>query len=318
MDTTTHTTVGIGLAGLAYLDPVIPHYELTSAILLCTMLGSNAPDLDYIYRYKDTETYLKQHRGKSHSVPAVFILTFIISMFVSIFFGFSHFFTYFFWTFVAVVLHVGFDVCNIYGTQALLPFKNKWYALHILPIFDPFIMFSHLVGFVIWAMGVHPGFTFLSIYIVISVYILIRYIIYRKVLNIVATLDGASETHYTLLPTLRLFTWGILAYTDDHYKLGRYRGGIVTWSKELKKNNEDNIVIESSKKYHFVNEILEHSKFLHAKVIRNLDGYEVHWFDLRYQYKIDEPYIAVIKLDKQLNLVQSFVKRGLIAAPEKI
>jgi len=45
MDTGTHFAMGIGLFGLAHLDPAVASHPVTAqAVLLGTVLGSQAPD----------------------------------------------------------------------------------------------------------------------------------------------------------------------------------------------------------------------------------------------------------------------------------
>lgn len=40
---------GVGLAGLSFLDPTMAnHPELLSSMLFCTIVGSNAPDINII------------------------------------------------------------------------------------------------------------------------------------------------------------------------------------------------------------------------------------------------------------------------------
>ncbi|MBB6444106.1 metal-dependent hydrolase [Bacillus benzoevorans] len=95
--------------------------------------------------------------------------------------GGLYFSTFLFWTFLAILLHVLFDICNIYGTQALRPWNQKWIALNILPIFDPFIMSLLVLGTVLWILGFSPGMVFSFVYILILLYILLRYVIQQKI-----------------------------------------------------------------------------------------------------------------------------------------
>lgn len=316
MDTSTHVITGVGLAGLSHLDPTVAnHPELLSSILFCTVIGSNAPDLDFLYKYKGNEIYVQKHRGMSHSLYSQIMLSAAIASLACTWNNGMFFLTFFMWSFLAVLLHVLFDICNIYGTQAFRPWNSKWIALSVLPIFDPFIMIVHLLGIGLWLLGIPSGHLFLSLYILIILYIFYRYYIYIKVLRRVASVvkEGVD---ILLIPTLRLNNWGIIASDIDHYKLGRFENKRITWTKVLDKVCEKNEVIRASRDHWFVDYLLDHSSYLHAKIVIQPNGYEVHWYDLRYQSKIDEPFIAIVTLDSKLNLVNSKVKRGLIAAPE--
>ena len=53
MDTATHFAMGIGLFGLAHLDPTLSSQpETAQAILVGTVIGSQAPDFDGLSRLR--------------------------------------------------------------------------------------------------------------------------------------------------------------------------------------------------------------------------------------------------------------------------
>lgn len=317
MDTSTHIMTGVGLTGLSFLDPTIAnHRELLAPMLFCTIVGSNAPDVDFLFKYKGNETYVKKHRGISHSLYSQGLLSFLVAAVATLGTGGSYFLTFLLWSFIAVFVHVLFDSCNIYGTQAFRPFSKRWIALNILPIFDPFIMLLFVVGLILWITGLHSGMIFSIVYSLVIVYIVSRYFIHQRVLKHLYR-QGEVGVTYTLLPTFRINSWVVIANQNQQYKLGKYENNQVVWSKVLKKEREENKIIQASSSHSFINYLMHHSPFMHARMIQNEEGYEVHWFDLRYQWKIDEPFIAIIKLDKKLNFIHSDVKRGLLTAPEK-
>lgn len=317
MDTTTHVTTGISLAGLSLLDPTVTnHPELLVGIFVCTIIGSNAPDIDFLFKYQGKEKYVQEHRGITHSIYAVIVLSFCIAALVSLFYGGLFFKTFLLWTFVSVVLHVIVDVFNIYGTQALRPFTNKWLALNVLPIFDPVIMGLQVIGIIVWLNGFHSGYTFSVIFSIIIGYIFLRFYIAYIILNDLK--KHGKEESFTLIPTFSINRWTVISSCKEQYRLGKYRNGNVTWSKTLTKTSDKNQIIKAAKKNSFILHMLQLSPYLHAKIVSKNDGYEVHWFDLRYQSRIDEPFVAIIQLDQKLNLVKSYVKRGLISIPERI
>ncbi|RFB09664.1 metal-dependent hydrolase [Bacillus sp. HNG] len=316
MDTATHVMTGVGLAGLSFLDPTMAnHPELLSSMLFCTIVGSNAPDIDIIHKWKGNDIYVQKHRGFSHSIPAQAMLIFCIAGSATMVNGGLYFSTFLLWTCLAVLLHVISDIFNIYGTQALRPLRNTWIALNILPIFDPFIMSLHLLGTFLWLSGLSSGIVFSYMYILIFIYVLLRYVIQRKIKRKLLSKRDSGVT-YTLIPMFRVDHWGIIASLDDRYKLGKYENGCIIWSKDIMKADEKSNIIRASKKNTFVHFIKKQSDCIHAKIIEKMDGYEVHWYDLRYQSRIDEPYVAIIKLDQKLNFVNSEIKRGFIRPTE--
>nr|WP_307189894.1 metal-dependent hydrolase [Geomicrobium sp. JCM 19037] len=81
MDSATHVVMGVGLCGLATLDPVVAQDQVTfGAAVVGIMLGSQAPDLDTVLKMKNNATYIKNHRGATHSLPAVLLWSVLISV----------------------------------------------------------------------------------------------------------------------------------------------------------------------------------------------------------------------------------------------
>src|SRR4051794_33404183 len=81
MDSGTHLVIGFGLAGLAYIDPAVAADPvLSTAVLIGTVIGSQAPDADTLLRFRSNASYIKNHRGLSHSLPALVIWTVLITL----------------------------------------------------------------------------------------------------------------------------------------------------------------------------------------------------------------------------------------------
>src|SRR4051794_1777250 len=160
--------MGIALGGLATLDPVVASsHATTTSVLIATIAGSQIPDIDTVLKLRNNAVYIRNHRGITHSIPAVILWPLIILAVVYPFFPEANLFHLWLWTFFAVFLHVFVDIFNAYGTQAIRPFSHKWVALGIINTFDPFIFAIHVVGIILWIAGAHPGYTFLAVYAVI-------------------------------------------------------------------------------------------------------------------------------------------------------
>ncbi|MEH7504789.1 metal-dependent hydrolase [Neobacillus drentensis] len=64
MDTFSHIIMGLGLGALAQIDPfAADHSTLSQAVSLGTVIGSNTPDYDFIYRMKGKGSYFRNHRA---------------------------------------------------------------------------------------------------------------------------------------------------------------------------------------------------------------------------------------------------------------
>lgn len=90
-----------------------------------TIVGSHAPDFDTILKLRNNATYLRHHRGITHSIPLVIFWGIAISSIIYLFLPEVNFLHLWLWTSLAVILHVFVDIFNAYGTQAYRPFTKK-------------------------------------------------------------------------------------------------------------------------------------------------------------------------------------------------
>ena len=141
MDNLTHTltAVAISHAGLN---------RKTRFATLTLILGANAPDIDLVAGFQDGATYLKYHRGITHSFLGIIVIAIILWGFMS-------------WigkrvpakpgtvlntrwllcaAFLGTASHLLLDFTNAYGVRPFLPFSGRWYAWDIMFIFDPLLL----------------------------------------------------------------------------------------------------------------------------------------------------------------------------------
>ncbi|UFJ41273.1 metal-dependent hydrolase [Brevibacillus humidisoli] len=310
MDTATHFAMGFGLAGLAHLDPVVAGSPgLAEAVMLGTVIGSQAPDLDGFTRFRGSASYIRNHRGLSHSIPALFIWTLLIFLFIQTISPQQHWLHLLGWTFLAVFLHIFVDLFNSYGTQGLSPFSKKWIALNLIFIFDPLIFGLHLIGFMLWMAGANPGQLFLTIYLLIVGYYYWRYKAHRRATQLVRSTIGITG-EYTILPTFFWNQWTFIIKSDTHWHVGEVNSGeVVVLDTFVRKAESD--LIAQAKKDHKVQAFLSFTSYAHVEVREHHFGYEVRWFDLRYRSRNDEKnhymLVAVVYLDKEYQKRDSFV-----------
>jgi len=310
MDTATHFAMGFGLAGLAYLDPVVAASPgLAEAVMIGTVIGSQAPDLDGFTRIRGSASYIRNHRGISHSIPALFVWTFATFGLVQFITPQVHWFHLLAWVFLAVCLHVFVDLFNSYGTKGLYPFNPNWIALHVIFIFDAFIFAAHLVGFMLWAAGAHPGRLFLFLYLVIGCYYIWRYQAQKRATQQVRQTIGKAGS-YTIIPTHSWNQWTFVVKTEQHWYVGELHSGEVQILDvfPIKPENE---LIHAAKQDHKVQSFLSFTRYAHVEVKEQPFGYEVRWMDLRYrarfQGKSHYMFVAVVCLDKHHQILDSFV-----------
>lgn len=139
MDNLTHTLAALAMsqAGLN---------RKTRFATLTLIVGANLPDIDLVGALGGGATYLKYHRGITHSILGAAILATLLGALV-----------YFLgrkappakkpgppvdalWLFaiswIALASHVLMDFTNAYGIRPFLPFSGRWYAWDIMPIVD--------------------------------------------------------------------------------------------------------------------------------------------------------------------------------------
>lgn len=308
MDTGTHLVMGIGLAGLAHLDPAVAaDPALASAVLAGTVLGQQAPDFDTVTRLKSNAAYIRHHRGWSHSLPAILLWSAGITAALWAVFrpaGWGHLAL---WVLAAVALHVFADFFNAYGTQGLRPFTKKWVAWYIIPIFDPVIFALHLVAIGAWALdAAPPGPLFLALYAVLALYYLWRAAERRRLLRKLPRLEGGGEeATYLLIPSYHPFRWNVVKKTPGGFRLGELRHGRLSWLDSV--HCDDHPAIEASRRHPDIAAFLSFSPYVCAEVRHHDWGYEVRWADIRARHRKTYPFVAVLLLDRRMEPLDCYV-----------
>jgi inner membrane protein len=317
LDTGTHVVMGLALGGLATLDPVVAGSAATAtSVMIGTVVGSQAPDIDTVLKLRNNAVYIRNHRGITHSIPAVLLWPIGITAIVYLFFPEANLLHLWLWTFLAVFLHVFVDIFNAYGTQALRPFSAKWVALGVINTFDPYIFGIHVVGLVIWALGVDPGYTFLGVYGVLVAYYIVRFVTQRRVLREVRAIIP-DATDIIISPTMKFHQWRIAVMNKHQFFVGRAHDNHVTILDQFNRVKvPSSPVIEAAKKDDNLAAFLSFSPVYRWEVDEYDDYYEVKFIDLRYRSKDHYPFVAVVQLDRDLNIKSSYT--GWIFSEEKL
>lgn len=317
LDTGTHLLMGLALGGLATLDPVVAGSAATAtSVMIGTIVGQQAPDVDTVLKLRNNAIYIRNHRGITHSIPAVLLWPLAIVAVIYPFFPEANLFHLWLWTFIAVFLHVFVDIFNAYGTQALRPFSAKWIALGVINTFDPFIFGIHVAGLILWGIGFDPGWTFLWIYIILIGYYFYRFRAQRKVLKEVKRLIP-DATDIIISPTLRMHQWKIAIMNERQFFVGRAtRNKVEILDQFNRVKVPDTPVIEAAKKDENLSAFLSFSPVYRWVVEEYDDHYEVKFIDLRYRSKEHYPFVAVVHLSQDLKIISSYT--GWIFSEEKL
>jgi inner membrane protein len=308
MDTGTHFVMGIGLYGLAHLDPAVTNSpDMLFATLLGTVIGSQAPDSDTLYRLKGNAPYVRNHRGWTHSSPMILVWPTVLSLIISLFIPVSSFVTLWLWTLLATFIHIFIDCFNTYGTQALRPFSKKWVSFNIINIFDPVIFALHVLGFISWYFfPTSEGYIFATIYTLIVLYVAWRSLAHHRITKWVKKeADIAGE--FTIIPTIRFHHWNVIVEMDDKVQMGEIHNHRLEWTGNISREDETHLATVKSKECNAVASFLSFSSYGFPQVIQKENGYEVKWLDVRYYHKKQFPFVAVAHLDQNYDIVYSFV-----------
>jgi inner membrane protein len=312
LDTGTHLVIGLGLAGLAHIDPIVASDPaVTTAVLIGTVAGSQAPDTDGLLRLKGNAVYIKNHRGMSHSLPALALWTLLITLLLALAFRFGGLplLHVGLWVGIAVCFHVFTDLFNTYGTQALRPFSEKWVALNIIHIFDPIIFLSHLTAIFMWSFHLaRPELIFPTLYSLLALYYVWRtadhYFLQKSLRNKDETYREGDR--YLLIPTFHLYVWNVVKQKKDGaYALGELKNAKLRWVDEVRCSEHP--AIEHSKSNSDIAAFLYYSSYACAEVKEHHWGYEVRWADVRYRHRKQYPFVAVVHMDKNYKTLDSYV-----------
>ncbi|MFD1956230.1 metal-dependent hydrolase [Paenibacillus thailandensis] len=311
MDSGTHFIMGIGIGGLAMIDPVVAASPAVStAVLIGTIAGSEAPDLDSLLRFRGNAVYIRNHRGLSHSIPAIAIWTVLITGVLQLFYrGSLPWLHVGGWVLLSVVIHVLTDLFNAYGTQAMRPFNDKWISWNVIHIFDPIIFTTHLVAILLWATGAaRPQIVFPLLYLFLAVYFVWRTLSSRSLLKRLPVLDPLpfEPSRYFLFPTISLNQWHIVKKIGDgSFMIGKLMNEKVAWLDHVECSSHP--AVERSKHDPSVRSFLYLTKFACAETVEHDWGYEVRWADVRYLHRKQFPFVAVLLMNKQFETVGSYV-----------
>jgi inner membrane protein len=300
MDTTSHVIIGLGLGALAQADPVVAESSLSYAVILGTVIGSNAPDADCLYKFKGKGSYFRNHRAWSHSLPALPLWGLAVSGAIYPFFTDVSILHLFIWTFLSVILHVGFDLFNVYGTQALRPFHSKWISFDSIPLVDPLVLVLHIIGFTLIPIF-GPGNVFLTVYSLTLIHLLLR-TFYAHLIKKHLRKYFTDAIRIKLIPRPDLLSWDFLIDTEEEFLFGVYTVTKIKIEHSLSKTTDDRELIQESKNETDISDFIASTEYAHPFVQRRNNGTCVIWKDLRFRMnKSYFPYMAIMYISNDSN-----------------
>jgi inner membrane protein len=306
MDNVTHTLTGIAL-GQAGLK------GKTRFAILALIIGSNLPDIDVIAVAGGKLNYLKYHRGITHSLLGLTVLSAILTTLIYAFgrrasprkntpnLNLKWLFVV---CWIATSCHVLMDYTNQYGVRPFLPFSGRWVALDIMPIVGPYVLLLLFLGLGIPAVlrlvseevgarknddssrAIRAGalFSLCGILVVWG----LREVSHKKAVELLDANDYGQEAPIRVgaFPSaINPFGWTGVAETRSSYYLlhvSALAGGIDADQAEVLHKATFSTALAAAQKSRGAKIFLDFARFPSAMVLGSAEGFNVHFRDLRF------------------------------------
>ena len=300
MDPLTHALVGAGVAALAG-----DKFSLGNPLHLGAVLGALAPDIDIIFQFFGDVPYLTHHRGSSHSVPGVLMISAIIAAALWLLFGSISLGIIFLWTFLGALSHILLDILNSYGAKVLWPFSGKRYSLNLLVLADP-VLIVLFAGVILWP-GI-PEFIARAAFWVALSYLGARFYLRCRVHRMLEQrFTGTEDRKIVVMPAMvSLWNWSFLVETEESYIIGEVRcfSSQLGIKKVLAKVPQNPLIGKALKSkigqlfqnftpYYHISHGLENGKHV------------VRFSDLRYFFREDFLHTAIVIFDETQTIIDA-------------
>ncbi|KGG81210.1 hydrolase [Caloranaerobacter azorensis H53214] len=297
MDPITHGIIGLGLSTLSG-EPV----NSLNPLMLGSVIGAMAPDIDIVFRLKGQYEYLKHHRGITHSIVGISFISIAISVVLNLIFRDYSFFRIFIWTFLGSLSHSVFDMLNSYGARFLLPFTKRKISASLLMLFDPVIIFLSL-GMVFLFKDIFMKEIVFSL--IFAIYLLFRIHMRSNVAKVLYNnfKNKCIIEKINILPSFfNPLKWDFIVETKDSNIVGQvyFLNKKITIRRKLKKVNHK--IIKQFYKTELGRYFSEFTPIKHVKVIDKGEEIILRIIDLRYYLRNEFMHhaTAVFNLEKKM------------------
>lgn len=300
MDPITHAVVGISLAVLAG-EPL----ALSNPVLIGSIIGAVIPDSDIVMQLKGHGSYLKNHRGISHSLFAFPIYAALVTFALSFIYQDINLLRVFLFSFFGSLSHAALDLANTYGARVLWPIFKKRLTFNLLLVYDPVVLISGLLIILPITRQVISPFLVISLF---SLYFFIRIMMKLTVIKI---LGKNFEEEYKIdyikvLPSMIGFLkWHFVVGAGEKKIIGELnlfnRGVKVIGVMDNIDNELFNIAINTPTARFFK----DFTPLFHVHCEKKEEGYIFDFVDLRYYMAKDFVHNATTELNNNFEVVTS-------------
>ncbi len=324
MDNLTHTLFGLALARTG-LEKTTP--RATAALLI----GANFPDIDLVTWLSGNITYLRHHRGLTHSLAGIFCEAWIVAALL-----------YWLdrrhsqgaarakpvWLFLMALMglgsHVLLDYTNSYGIRPFLPFQSRWYASDLVFIIDPWLLSILALGMalpflfrlVYQEIGAKSGSYKLSATLTLLVVMAFwgcKWVSHQNALEELGQRSYATGTPLRVgaLPRfLNPFAWYGVVETEKAYHLAFAGWQILQSDFEVRKlrtllKTSERPIVDAAIQGDQARIFMDFARYPLFQVTPAPEGYEVISRDLRFDFatSIRRGFLCRILLDRNLKIV---------------
>jgi inner membrane protein len=307
MFNSTHTLVGFSLARSG-LDRWAPYATWTAVV------AANLPDIDILTQPGGTAAYLEYHRGITHAIVGVPVLSLILA---GVMYGLTKawgdirvpFWKHYSIALIAMATHPVLDFTNTYGVRPFLPFSGRWYYGDILFVIDPYVDVFLLAGLLTSHYVPYRRRFFAAAGLVV----MISYVAFRVELRNTArekltdfTHDVAGYRRSALSPhLLNPFEWTGLVETDkDVFSVEvNVSEGVTAELARIHKTAPSQIIARAMQT-RSASVLLRFARFPVIHVDSLPTGYRVLFIDFRfYRETTGRSFAAEVRLDRSLKVL---------------
>lgn len=308
MDNITHGLIGALIGSASLLDNEASSQE-RKAFFLCAIIGSEIPDIDVCSGLVNGLAYLKWHRGPTHSLFGLILLSLLIFMLARNSFPETRSSRLFLSSFIAVFTHALFDLLTSYGTMLLFPLRNTRYALDILPIVDIYLLAMLGFGlFVLFYFRRRSRTIFVLLLTAIFLYIGTRTGIHwyaEKVISREISLSHAISSISVIPGFTNPLCWQFIVQTHDRYITGEFE-----IPNQVKKEMEYPLYNPQAISLPVLNSkdaqiFMSFARYPVISIHQSHGQKKIIITDLRYQFKGRSHFNYLLTLDKQGKVVSS-------------
>lgn len=291
----------------------------TAALAVGVLVGAELPDIDVVVRYvRGPAHYLRIHRGPTHGVASVLVLSLITAVIIRWFAPATPLSLLWSWTLLGALSHIGFDVLNDYGTQVLWPFSRRWVAFDLVPIIDMWVVGAIGGGWLVHlVLGSPRTWVFTGVWAIIGTYLVMRVWAHRRACWLVSDRfkreapsreaapagDGWPEERISVHPCiLSLTAWRYLVKTETAYLTGSVWVSDGHVSEPERSSNQMDKIVHASLQSDFVAQFSHWVRRPRVTVSQHEGLYRVEWTEARYERFGFSPFRAYAWLDQELNL----------------